>query len=346
MTSQISKSRMAHSREGGHPIAEEGDIIIPKRPRGWPPPLDDEAFLGLAGDIVRTIEPHTESDQVALLTQTLAGFGNVVGRGPHFKVGADRHGTNLNVALVGQSSRARKGSSWGHVGQLLAGVDPEWAKNRVQQGLTSGEGLIRAVLDGTESEPGSDDKRLFVLDSEFGGTLAVMARHGNSLSSVIRQAWDGATLQAMTRRSPLKATGTHISIVAHTTQEDLARNLGRAEWFNGFANRYLWTSVCRSKFLAQGGAIPKMEAQDLTQRLRGAAHFARKTGELKFSEKSSALWDRKYRALTNDRPGLIGAVTSRAEAQVLRLAVIYALLDSSDMIKTPHLKAALAIWNY
>ncbi len=32
----------------------------------WPEPLADEAFYGLAGDIVRTIEPHTEADPAAL----------------------------------------------------------------------------------------------------------------------------------------------------------------------------------------------------------------------------------------------------------------------------------------
>ncbi len=28
----------------------------------WPQPLAEEAFYGLTGDIVRTIEPHTEAD--------------------------------------------------------------------------------------------------------------------------------------------------------------------------------------------------------------------------------------------------------------------------------------------
>jgi hypothetical protein len=315
-------------------------------PSSWPRPLDEAALCGLAGDIVRTFEPHTESDPAALLTQTLAAFGNVVGRGPHFKVEADRHGTNLFVALVGQTSKARKGSSWGHIGQLLEEVDSGWVTNRIQRGLSSGEGLVRAVWDETQSDPVKADKRLFVFDSEFGGTLKVMSRHGNSLSSIIRQAWDGATLQVMTRRFPLKATGAHISIVAHTTQQELVQNLGFAERFNGFANRYLWTSVRRSKFLPHGGAVPKSEIQGLTQRLASAADFARQARKLEFSERALKMWGLEYRALTSDRPGLIGAVTSRAEAQVMRVALVYALLESSETIKTQHLRAALAVWDY
>jgi hypothetical protein len=326
-------------------MADNHDIV-PPIPRGWPKPPSEAAYWGLAGEIVRTIEPHTESDPAAVLLQTLVGFGNVVGPGPHFKVEAARHGLNLFLALVGQSSRARKGSAWGYAGHLLGAVDSDWAGDRLQHGLSSGEGLIRAVWDGTTSEPGVNDKRLLVFDSEFGGTLAVMARHGNTLSSTLRQAWDGGGLQVMTRRSPLKATEAHVSIIAHTTQEDLHRYLGRADTFNGFANRFLWPCVRRSKYLAQGGNVPPRELRELTLRLRCAAKFARQMGEVKFSENALAMWTSKYPELTADLPGLLGAVTSRAEAQVRRLAAIYALLESSETIKTPHLKAALAVWGF
>ena len=43
---------------------------------------------------------------------------------------------------------------------------------------------------------------------------------------------------------------------------------------------------------------------------------------------------------------MVGAMTSRAEAQVMRLACLYALLDLSSVIKTVHLQAALAVWDY
>jgi hypothetical protein len=41
----------------------------------WPEPLDAEAYYGLAGEMVKVIEPHTESDPAALLLQILVGFG-------------------------------------------------------------------------------------------------------------------------------------------------------------------------------------------------------------------------------------------------------------------------------
>ena len=43
---------------------------------------------------------------------------------------------------------------------------------------------------------------------------------------------------------------------------------------------------------------------------------------------------------------MVGSMTSRGEAQVMRLACIYALLDRSSIIKTAHLLAAQAVWDY
>ena len=58
------------------------------------------------------------------------------------------------------------------------------------------------------------------------------------------------------------------------------------------------------------------------------------------------LWHSVYEHLTRSRPGTFGAVTSRAEAQVLRLSLLFALLDESKIVRRPHLEAAIALWRY
>ena len=58
------------------------------------------------------------------------------------------------------------------------------------------------------------------------------------------------------------------------------------------------------------------------------------------------LWNDRYPRLSHARAGLLGAATSRAEAQVLCLSAIYAALDSSPIVTTSHLEAALAVWDY
>ena len=70
----------------------------------WPE-LDAAAYHGLAGELVATVEPHTEADPVAVLAQFLVGFGSCCNRGPHFPVGADQHHANLNMLLIGDGPR-------------------------------------------------------------------------------------------------------------------------------------------------------------------------------------------------------------------------------------------------
>lgn len=43
----------------------------------WPALPHEDAFHGVAGDIVRLIEPHSEADPVALLLQLLVVMGNI-----------------------------------------------------------------------------------------------------------------------------------------------------------------------------------------------------------------------------------------------------------------------------
>jgi hypothetical protein len=75
------------------------------------------AYHGLTGDIVRTIAPQSEAAPEAILAQMLAAFGNIVGRGPFYHVEGDKHSTNLFFVLVGETSKGRKGTSWGRVEQ-------------------------------------------------------------------------------------------------------------------------------------------------------------------------------------------------------------------------------------
>lgn len=320
---------------------KHGTIAPP--PPGWPKPLGKDAMCGPLGDIIHSIEPHTEADPAAILFQTLAAFGNLVGPSPHFSVGADKHSARLFVTLVGRSSRARKGTSHGYVFSLLRHADKQWARDCVQTGLASGEGLVEAVAKSVESV---QDKRLYIVESEWSSDLRVMMRFTNTLSPVVRNAWDGRPLQVLTRDAPLRVTDAHISIVAHITQDDLERYLGQTELFNGFANRFLWACVERSKLLPDGGQIASKVISSLAQQLKESFEFSKGLKEVGLSTNAKHLWRKEYARLTRDVPGLVGAVTSRAEAQVRRIALIYALIDQSRTVRTKHLRAALEAWRY
>ena len=73
-------------------------------PAGWPAPPSQEAFHGLAGQLVAKIAPNTEADPVAILTQLLVCCGTLIGRGAHFRVEATLHHPNQFLLLIGDSS--------------------------------------------------------------------------------------------------------------------------------------------------------------------------------------------------------------------------------------------------
>jgi hypothetical protein len=330
----------------------------------WPAPVADAAFIGLAGKFVEIVEPHTESDPAALLVQFLVAFGSCVGRGPHFKVESDEHHGNLFAAVVGATSKGRKGTSWGNVRRVFFDLDRNWTQGRIVNGLSSGEGVIWHVRDEIRrtdpikvkgrvidyeeviADPGVDDKRLLVTESELASVLRVIGREGNTLSPTVRSAWDTGRLQILTKNSPAKATGAHVSIIGHITKDELVRELDRTEAANGFANRFLWIAARRSKQLPNGGTLEDSNFYYLNEDLRLAIADARKISRLTRDDDASALWESVYGVLSDGKPGLFGAVVSRAEAQVTRIALLYALLDTSAVIRQVHLEAALAVWNY
>jgi hypothetical protein len=197
-------------------------------------------------------------------------------------------------------------------------------------------------------DDGVSDKRLMIYEPEFASVLRVARREGNTLSPLIREAWDTGTLTTLTRNAPLTATGAHVSIIGHITRDELIRHLDRTEAGNGFGNRFIWLCARRSKILPEGGHLSAEDLAPFVERLNDAVAFASLLGNtaLVRDPEARALWNERYEDLSEGRPGLFGAVTSRAEAQVLRLSLIYALLDLQTEVKRVHLEAALEVWRY
>jgi hypothetical protein len=314
------------------------------------PKLSDVALYGLAGDIVRKLIPETEAHPAALQLEVLIRFGNVIGRTAHYKVEDTRHFGNLFAVKCGATSKSRKGTSAGRIEPIFAIVDAAWAANRLFSGLGSGEGVIDKVRDevldeaGKVESPGIRDQRMFVYEGELASALAVMKRDGNTLSPVIRNAWDGKKLQITTRNTPATSSNAHISLLGDITREELHLTLAMADKYNGFANRFLWLHVERCGLKPFGGN--DIDWAPEIARLKDAVSFARRQGRIYMDRNAREMWERAYEKLSVGQPGIFGAVTSRSEAQVIRLALLHALLDCKDKICAEHLKAALAFWQY
>jgi hypothetical protein len=348
-----------HPSSGGNPWSE-----AIHSEEFWPE-IDAAAFHGLVGDIVRTIDPISEADRVATLAQTLAVFGCAFGRGAYSWVGETKHYPNLFQVIVGISSKARKGTSYDPIETMITRADPTFG-DCVRSGLSSGEGVIHSAHDGVwvnekvsqgrgnpptyekvlKEEP-IKDKRLFVIEQEFASLLSTMQRQGNNLSPVLRQAWDGRKLQTVTKHNAETATGAHLSVVGHITTDELQRLLNQVSISNGFGNRFLFILVRRSKELPFPGRLHDAVIETIAGKLHKLfTTLDWRKNCVEFAPDACELWKAEYRDLSAEKPGLFGSLVARAEAQTLRLAMIYALLDRTYIIQPTHLRAALAFWRY
>ncbi|MGZ6638809.1 MAG: DUF3987 domain-containing protein [Solirubrobacteraceae bacterium] len=323
----------------------DGEQTVPV-PAGWPAPPDPAAYHGLLGEIVRVLEPETEADPVAILAQLLVAFGTAVGRGAYFQIEATRHHPHEFLLLVGDTARARKGTSWDHARRVICEADPTLSE-RILTGLSSGEGLVWAVRDPTAQDAGITDRRLLALEPEFVAVLKSASREISTLSPTLRSAWDGRPLQLLTRTAPARASAAHISLIGHITQAELCHHLSAIELANGLANRLVIIACKRTRLLPEGGNSDPLAGTGLIGLLGATIQHAKDTGHLRLDPGARELWHHAYTTqLATTPPGIAGALLARAEAHVIRLALLYTLADGEHQIKTEHLKAALALWDY
>lgn len=306
----------------------------PANPR---PQFADQDLYGPAGEIIRRLRPFTEADPAAMYAQLLVGLGSLIGKGAYFVADGAKHHANLFVVICGRTSKARKGTSWARVKNVLSALDDLWLSTRAKSGVVSGEGIIEAFRE-------DEDKRLLLIEGEFGQVLQCMKRDGNTVSVILRQAWDGASIAVLRRKDPIDVEGAHISMIGHITLPELHRLLANVEISNGLANRVLWIYADRERLLPEGGSQADITAP-LAQ-LHDAIMAARDRGQMHRDPQARELWSRLYADLSQEPPGKLGEILSRGEAQVMRLALLFALLDRAPAIESRHLQAAMAFWRY
>jgi molybdopterin biosynthesis enzyme MoaB len=363
-----SELHLKHSDAGGedwlpHPFIQSLDIAIqtatlqramrqPKAAKTKPSPMREEAFYGLAGKIVKLLEPQLEASREAILANVLGCSAVLFQHEAYFKVTADIHYPDDYYLTVGNSAVARKGTTTNAVLEVLERVRPGFGE-RILRGLSTGQGLITAL---SRKRPGGEEKNeeavsdpiapaVLIEISEFAELLAVMRRDENTLSAVLRDAWDGKRLAVLTRTQPLRVQNVSLATIAHITQRELLERLTSTDKANGFANRHIFIWMERVKLLPRG-SMDNLDCDEIIGDLNAAIQAAHGAGAIKRDAETEELWAEEYKHLSTRGDSMIDALLSRAEAHVMRLSLLYALLDGSREIRKVHLKAALAVWHY
>jgi hypothetical protein len=150
----------------------------------------------------------------------------------------------------------------------------------------------------------------------------------------------------LTRTAPARASAAHVSEIGHITATELAHHLSNLEAANGFLNRFCFIAARRHRLLPDGGSPDPLAGTGLEGRLRANLDVARRAGEVRLDPVARAEWRTIYAHLSEAQDGIVGSLCARAEAHVLRLAMLYALTDGATTIGVEHLRAGLALWEY
>jgi hypothetical protein len=347
------------------PNIHEGEDPEDMPLKEWPQ-FPSEACPGIVGAFVSLATRDSEADPAAVCVTMLARFaaevyGYAEDKGPYMDVGETRHPPRLFAVICGNSSKARKGTSLSPVTRLFTREQSSLPMPARESGgpLSTGEGLACQVRDESEEErerrrkmnpneplrdPG--DKRLMIQDEEFASGLACTKREGNTLSMGLRCFWDSGDYSPLTKNNPVRVKNAHICIITHITMQELAVALADVQAFNGFGNRFLWICARRSKLIAIPSRMPGEKLDPIRHELWRLVAQAQKCGLITMSACARAQWEAMYPEISKEHSGLAGSIINRAEAQTLRLALIYALLDGRNQIEERHLDAALALWRY
>ena len=330
--------------------------------RNTPQP-SDECLYGLIGDIARTGSEYSEANPFAIGANALAYICAAVGRASYMPVGNVWHHARINTAQVGRSALGRKGEAASlihRIDKALRHIYGDTVPPQVHRGgLSTREGLVLLIHDGfTEGKretPPIDDKRLWVIESEFANVLAQSRRDGNTLSTALRDVWDGVSIRPAVKTSRVYATDPHIALSVAITPGELRAKLSAGELSNGFANRFMFMWAERTRLLPFPTATPQTEVDDLARRIAAVIDFSKGNqpnikDEIRVGLSADAVqrWVGLYSGELNTRDSgeRVNALLDRRAPTLLRIAMLLALTDQTHMVEVKHIDAALAWIRY
>lgn len=344
------------------PELDDGEVLDTHRNAPRPDPA---CLYGLVGDVARAGSDNTEANPYAVAMAFMTYLSAAIGRGPFLHIGDDWHRTRLFTLHVGRSGIGRKGTATKLVKRIanaVEAIDEHLAPQIHTGGLSSREGLALLIhdgfKDGKNEVPPINDKRLWVIESEFANILHQSKRDGNTLSPALRDCWDGESIKPATKTNRVWASHPHVSMTGNVTPSELLELMKARELSNGFANRFVIFWAERSKSLPFPKPTPKNVVEALAQRVVEVLQFAgadrhvdRDVIEVRLAagdEGAARLYAKLYRGELDDRSGgeRIAGLTDRRTAMLQRMAMLFALTDLSTEISERHLRAALAWVRY
>ena len=334
---------------------EDGATVVGHRNA---PDADPACLYGLIGDVARAGSEGTETNAVAIAANFMAYLSCAVGRGVYLPIGNTRHHARLFCLHIGRSGRGRKGDAVSlvlRIDQVLREMNEAFAPQVHRGGLSTREGLVALMHDGyrqgRQDVPAIEDKRLWVVESEFANVLHQGRRDGNTLSAALRDCWDGVDLKPATKSNRLYASDPHVCLSGAISPSELTGLMSARDLTNGFANRFLMIWAERSRMLPFPKETPQAVVEHLARRtlevlafVHADRHDERDHLRMELSPQAQWRYAQLYRGELNDDlgDGTVGALLERRAPMLLRLAMLMALADLQTRIDVRHINAAMA----
>jgi len=322
-----------------------------------PPQPSLMMFYGLVGDVAKVAATGTEINPVAAAMVYLSFLGANVGRDTFLLINNTYHHPRLFTMHIGRSGRGGKGDSQQLTQRIRRRIeerDSSALGKTHSGGLSSREGLAALIHDGFGDSPAIADKRLWIIESEFANVLHQSKREGNTLSTALREVWDGGDIKPATKSKSMGVSNPHIGIHANITPGELKHLLHAREMSNGFANRFLMVFAENIGDVPFPMATSEQVIDDLAEQTLDIIRFAkggypnRINGlEMVMSPAAKSLYEARYAWLKSpvDSDFLL-SMLERIRPYALRLAMLFALTDQTRVIDEAHLQAALEWIDY
>lgn len=323
------------------------------------PKCDEKALYGVLGEIARETTKESEANPFAVMANLIVMLGSIIGRKAYIKMDVDKHYPIFFILHVGKASKGKKGLATSITKTLYQKLEEEitFLPKRISGGLSTGEGLVNLIHDGIKNndpkkkeeweEPPIEDKRLWIVESEFNNIFTQGQRNGNSLIDTLRILWDGIEIAPLTKTKKIGVKNPHINIMGHITPYELINNLTSNNSANGLASRFLIFYANRGKSVQ----IPKSDDETINKSKNKlveiinyveASDFTKYDQiEVTMNEEAISLYKTYYDEIDEQEySDKLDPMLGRRLATLLRLAMLFALTDKTNIINTDHIHAA------
>lgn len=332
---------------------EPSDVHTTPAPRA-----NKKMFYGVFALFAQEGAKGSEVSPVALGLALVSWLSAQIGRDVYIQIGDVRHPIVINALHVGRPMLAASSESVALLGRmewtirhgLGRGSDALLGQRR--RGLVSAlQDMVLLVHDGYQDTPPIDDKRLWLYELPFASLLRRMKRGGDSVSEALSHFFDDGSCRQVTKTGSLSATSPHIAAHATITPAELRSGLDGKVVQGGLANRFLiaWAERIHNvpfpvpTDMATVNAVAKV-MQRILEYARGDYPRKRYSRVIEMSLEARDLYEAAYRELRDRDPGgeIVNALLDRRATITMRLAGLFALSDSSLIIRWEHMEAALA----